>query len=90
MGDIDFAACVYDGASPTNMVYDVDGIYDEVQGTYTHIYERPSEPDLWDDSDVGDDLIGENSGVFNYYEVDQSGYTNPGNWNYDDIDFDEF
>ena len=90
MGDIDFAACVYDGASPTNMVYDVDGIYDEVQGTYTHIYERPSEPDLWDDSDVGDDLISENSGVFNYYEVDQSGYTNPGNWNYDDIDFDEF
>lgn len=90
MGDIDFAACVYDSASPTNMVYDVNGIYDEIQGTYTQIYERPPEPDFWDDSDIGEDLIGENAGTFNNYQVDQSEYTNTGNWNYNDIDLDEF
>jgi hypothetical protein len=77
MGDIDFAACLYDPTAPTNRVFDVNGIYDEVDGTYTHMYEKP------------DDQTHEHHGQ-SYYESGHGGYTDSGIWDYDDIDFDEF
>ena len=90
MGDMDFAACVYDSASPTNKVFDVHGVYDEVHGSYTHIYEKPAEVDPWDASGGEHDLIGDSADTYNYYGVDQSEYTISGKWDYNDIDFDEF
>jgi hypothetical protein len=90
MGDIDFAACLYDPTAPTNRVFDVDGIYDETDGTFTHIYEKPEDQTGFDDEDFEDDQSDHHDNTQSYYDFDQSEYTDPKTWDYNDIDFDEF
>jgi hypothetical protein len=90
MGDIDFAACLYDPTAPTNRVFDVDGIYDETDGTFTQIYEKPEDHAAIDDEDFDGDGNLPDDGGQSYYEFNKSEYTDPSIWDYDDIDFDEF
>jgi Putative adhesin Stv domain len=90
MGDIDFAACLYDPTVPTNRVFDVDGIYDETDGTFTHIYEKPEDQTVFDDEDFEDDHSTHHDNAQSYYDFDQSEYTDPKTWDYNDIDFEEF
>jgi hypothetical protein len=89
MGDIDFAACLYDPTAPTNRVFDVDGIYNESEGTYTHIYEKPKD-ESFDDEDFEDYEGPDADHVSSHYDFNQSEYTGPETWDYNDIDFDEF
>jgi hypothetical protein len=90
MGDIDFAACLYDPTAPLNRVFDVDGIYDETDGTFTHIYEKAEDQNGFDDEHFEYEQSADNDHTQPYYGFGQDEYTDSENWDYDDIDFDEF
>ncbi|MGZ5369980.1 MAG: putative adhesin [Aeromicrobium sp.] len=89
IGDVDFAACVYDPSSPSGLVYDIDGIYDETTGTFTHIYEKPGDKGWFDDEDLDIVVSSDSADKMTIYEIDQHDLSSH-DWDYTDIDFDEF
>lgn len=90
MGEIDFAACLYDPGAPTNLVYDAHGVWNESTGQLTHVYESQEPSGAWDDdiSDVVD--TGGHSEPQPYYDANQNAFKDAPSWDYSDIDFDEF
>jgi len=90
MGEIDFAACLYDPAAPTNLLYDAQGIWDEASGQLTHVYESPETPGSWDD--VIDEGENETQGgeLQPYYDANQEIFGQTPQWDLSDIDLDEF
>jgi hypothetical protein len=90
MGEIDFAACLYDPGAPTNLLYDAQGIWDETQGQLTHIYESPEPTGSWEDDAFNGEDESQGGELQPYYDANQGLFQQAPNWDYGDIDLDEF
>lgn len=90
MGEIDFAACLYDPGAPTNLLYDAHGIWDETQGQLTHVYESPEPTGSWEDDAFDGEDESQGGELQPYYDANQGLFQQAPNWDYGDIDLDEF
>jgi hypothetical protein len=90
MGEIDFAACLYDPGAPTNLLYDAQGIWDETQVQLTHIYESPEPTGTWEDDAFNGEDERQGGELQPYYDANQGLFQQAPNWDYGDIDLDEF